>query len=131
MLWIRLYRGVCIENVLSTSRLVIVSTDSHVAGYRIASHLGIVSGNTVRAKHVGRDFGAFLRNIVGGEIRAYSSLLTEARREATTRMVEEAQRLGANGVILVRFSASDVALGAVELYVYGTAVRMESSAGGD
>jgi len=110
---------------------MIVSTDSHVAGYRIASHLGIVSGNTVRAKHIGRDFGAFLRNIAGGEIRAYSSLLTEARREATARMVEEAQQLGANGVILVRFSASDVALGAVELYVYGTAVRMESSAGGD
>ncbi len=96
-----------------------------VPGKTITRFFGLVSGSTVRAKHIGKDFLAGFKNIVGGELRAYTELLTEARTEAVSRMVEEAQSLGANAVVNVRFSTSSVAQGAAELFAYGTAVTVE------
>ena len=83
---------------------------------------GLVQGNTIRAKHVGRDIGAGLKNLVGGELKAYTELMAEARREAVDRMLAQAVALGANAVVNVRFTTSQVANGAAELYAYGTAV---------
>lgn len=93
-----------------------------IPGKKIMEHYGLVSGSTVRAKHLGRDFLAGLKNIVGGELKAYTELLQEARDQATERMMEQARQLGANAIINVRFATSSVAQGASELYVYGTAV---------
>ena len=101
---------------------MIVTNIETIPGLNIISHLGLVQGNTVRAKHVGRDIMAGLKNIVGGELRGYTELLTDAREEATTRMIQEARTLGANAVVNVRYSTSSVSAGASELYVYGTAV---------
>lgn len=96
-----------------------------IPGTKIVKHLGMVQGNTVRAKHVGKDILAGLKNIVGGELKAYTELLTDSREECTTRMLEEARELGANAVINIRFSTSSVSAGASELFVYGTAVFVE------
>lgn len=101
--------------------MIVVNTDT-VAGYRIQEVKGLVQGNTVRAKHAGRDIVAGLKNIVGGELKGYTELLTESRREAIQRMLGQAEQLGANGVINVRFTTSSVTSGAAELYAYGTAV---------
>lgn len=101
---------------------MIVTNIETVPGRQITQHLGLVQGNTVRAKHVGRDIMAGLKNIVGGELKGYTELLTDARQEATRRMVEEAEAKGENAVINVRFSTSSITAGASELYVYGTAV---------
>ena len=101
---------------------MIVTTIEMVPGREIKEHLGLVQGNTVRTKHVGRDIMAGLKNIVGGELQGYTELLDEARSEATERMISEARALGANAVVNVRFSTSAVTQGASELYVYGTAV---------
>ncbi|MCF6219706.1 MAG: YbjQ family protein [Robiginitomaculum sp.] len=91
-------------------------------GKTITQHLGMVQGNTVRAKHVGRDIMAGFKNIVGGELRGYTELLTESRDQSIDRMVDEARGLGANAILNVRFSTSSISAGASELYVYGTAV---------
>ena len=104
---------------------MIISNIEIIPGKRILKHLGMVQGNTVRAKHVGKDLLAGLKNIVGGELKAYTELLNEAREEATERMVEQARAIGANAVVNVRFSTSSVAAGAAELFVYGTAVVLE------
>ena len=88
------------------------------------SHLGLVTGSTVRAKHFGRDIAASFKNMLGGELKGYTELLHEAREEATQRMVLQAQGLGANAILNIRFSTSSVAQGAAELYVYGTAVKV-------
>lgn len=96
-----------------------------VPGKTIRAHYGLVSGSTVRAKHVGRDLMAGLKNIVGGELKGYTELLTESRNQAIDRMCEQARQLGANAVVNIRFSTSSVAAGAAELYVYGTAVLVE------
>ncbi len=96
-----------------------------VPGKTIIKHFGLVQGNTIRAKHVGRDIMAGLKNIFGGELTGYTELLSESRQEATDRMVKQAQALGANAVLNVRFSTSSVTQGAAELYAYGTAVLME------
>ncbi|MGJ8562906.1 MAG: YbjQ family protein [Alphaproteobacteria bacterium] len=104
---------------------MIVTNIESVPGRTITQHLGLVQGNTVRAKHVGRDIMAGLKNIVGGELRGYTELLTDAREEATNRMIEAAHELGGNAVINVRFSTSSVSAGASELYVYGTAVIVQ------
>ncbi|MEJ6602636.1 MAG: YbjQ family protein [Verrucomicrobiia bacterium] len=106
------------------SDLLLTNLES-VPGRLIAEHYGLVSGNTVRAKNVGRDIAASFKNLVGGELKGYTELLSEARQQATDRMVEQARALGANAVINVRFSTSSVAQGAAELYVYGSAVRVE------
>lgn len=96
-----------------------------VPGKTIIKHFGLVQGNTIRAKHVGRDLMAGLKNIFGGELKGYTELLSEARQEATERMVMQAQAMGANAVLNVRFSTSSVTQGAAELYAYGTAVLLE------
>ncbi len=96
-----------------------------VPGKTISRHFGLVQGNTIRAKHVGRDIMAGLKNIFGGELTGYTELLSESRQEATDRMVAQAQALGANAVLNVRFSTSSVTQGAAELYAYGTAVLLE------
>lgn len=88
-------------------------------------HYGLVQGSTIRAKHVGKDFVAGLKNIVGGELKAYTELLQESRAEATNRMIAQARELGANAVINVRFTTSSVAQGASEILSYGTAVLVE------
>ncbi|MCA3069193.1 MAG: YbjQ family protein [Rhodocyclaceae bacterium] len=96
-----------------------------IPGKRVVRHLGLVQGSTVRAKHVGRDLLASLKNIVGGELTGYTELLNEAREEATERMVRQAQAAGANAVLNVRFSTSSITQGAAELFAYGTAVVVE------
>lgn len=96
-----------------------------VPGKKIIQHFGLVQGNTIRAKHVGKDFLAGLKNIFGGELGAYTELLAESRQEATDRMVEQAKSMGANAIVNIRYSTSSVAQGAAELYAYGTAVKVD------
>ena len=96
-----------------------------IPGKRIKEHLGLVQGSTVRTKHVGRDIMASFKNIFGGELRGYTELLHESREEAVNRMKQQAEAVGANAVLNVRFSTSSVAQGAAELFAYGTAVVME------
>lgn len=96
-----------------------------IPGTVVRQHLGMVQGNTVRAKHVGKDILAGFKNIFGGELRAYTELLSEAREEAVARMVQQAQAIGANAVVNVRFSTSSISAGAAELFAYGTAVVVE------
>ena len=104
---------------------MLVTNVESVPGKRIAEHYGIVQGSTIRAKHIGRDLMAGLKNIVGGELTGYTELLIEARQEAMDRMKAQAQEAGANAVVNVRFSTSSVAQGAAEILCYGTAVRVE------
>ena len=104
---------------------MILSNTETIPGKTITRFFGVVSGSTVRAKHIGKDILASLKNIVGGELRAYTELLTEARADAVERMVEEANSLGANAVVNIRFSTSSVTQGAAELFAYGTAVNVE------
>ena len=104
--------------------MIIVNTDS-IEGKNIAGSLGIVKGNTVRAKWFGKDFLAGLRNLVGGEVTEYTEMLTEAREEALSRMIAEAERLGADAVVNVRFQTSQLTQAASEILVYGTAVKVE------
>ncbi len=96
-----------------------------VPGRTIVEHYGIVQGSTIRAKHLGRDFAAGLKNIVGGELRGYTELLQESRDQAFQRMIQQAEELGANAVVNVRFATSSVAAGASEILCYGTAVLAE------
>jgi uncharacterized protein YbjQ (UPF0145 family) len=104
---------------------MIISTTESVAGHRVAQTLGLVRGNTIRARHIGRDIKALGRNIVGGEISEYTKLMAEAREQALDRMVEEAQELGANAIITTRFATSMVTSGGAELLAFGTAVVVE------
>lgn len=104
---------------------MIVTTSDTVAGKRVVRTLGLARGNTVRARHIGRDILAGLRNIVGGEVQEYTKLLAESREQALDRMVEEARLLGANAIIGTRFVTSMVAQGMAELLAYGTAVVVE------
>ena len=104
---------------------MIVVTSYEIAGKRVARTLGIVRGNTVRCRNVGRDIIAGFRNLVGGEVYEYTKLLGEARESALDRMIEETRQLGGNAVIGVRFATSEVAKGAAEILAYGTAVIVE------
>lgn len=104
---------------------MIITNIETIPGKTIIKHLGMVSGNTVRSKHVGRDLMAGLKNIFGGELRGYTELLTESREEAVKRMTDQARAVGANAVVNVRFSTSSVTAGAAELFAYGTAVVVE------
>ncbi len=104
---------------------MIVTNIDHVPGQNIVEHFGLVSGSTIRAKHIGKDIMAGLKNLVGGELKGYTQLLQESRDQALERMIAQARQLGANAVINVRFSTSSVAQGAAELYVYGTAVKVQ------
>ncbi|MEZ5477622.1 MAG: YbjQ family protein [Thiolinea sp.] len=96
-----------------------------IPGQTIRQHLGLVQGSSVRAKHVGRDIMASLKNLFGGELKGYTELLQDSREEAMQRMIQQAEAIGANAVLNVRFSTSSVAQGAAEIYVYGTAVILE------
>lgn len=104
--------------------MIVVNTES-IPGYRLRESKGLVQGNTIRAKHLGRDMAAGLKNLVGGELRGYTELLIEARRQALERMIAQAEQLGANAVVNVRFTTSAITQGAAELYAYGTAVIAE------
>ena len=104
---------------------MLISNIEVIPGRRVTRHLGMVQGNTVRTKHVGRDMMAGLKNIFGGELRGYTELLQEAREEAVGRMVQQAEAIGANAVVNVRFSTSSVTAGAAELFAYGTALVLE------
>lgn len=96
-----------------------------VPGRKISKHLGLVQGSTVRSKHIGRDIMAGFKNVLGGELTGYTELLQESREEATQRMVAQAEAIGANAVLNIRFSTSSISQGAAELFAYGTAVVLE------
>lgn len=104
---------------------MLVTNIELVPGKKITKHYGLVQGSSVRAKHVGRDIMASFKNIFGGELKGYTELLQESREEAVGRMVDQANAVGANAVLNVRFSTSSVAAGAAELFAYGTAVVLE------
>lgn len=104
---------------------MLIVTSETVAGHRIVKTLGLVRGNTVRARHLGKDILAGLRNIVGGEIHEYGKLIAESREQALDRMTAEAQSLGANAIVTTRFTTSVLAAGAAELLAVGTAVVIE------
>lgn len=106
---------------------MIVTTTLFVPGHEDAEILGMVRGNTVRARHLGRDIAASFKNIVGGEIHEYTKLMAEAREQAADRMVAEARARGADAVVGVRFSTSEISRGAAEILVYGTAVKFTAS----
>lgn len=96
-----------------------------VPGKSVVKHLGLVQGSTVRAKHVGRDLMAGFKNLVGGELTGYTELLHESREEAINRMIKQAESIGANAILNIRFSTSSITSGASELYTYGTAVVLD------
>ncbi len=104
---------------------MIIVTTENIANKRIVRTLGLVRGNTVRARHIGKDIMAGLRNIVGGEIHEYAKLMAESREQTLDRMIEEAEELGANAIVTVRFTTSVMMGGAAELLATGTAVVME------
>ena len=104
---------------------MIVTTTRDIAGKRIVRTLGLVRSNTIRARHIKQDIIAFFRNVVGGEVSEYTKLFAEAREQALDRMIEEAREIGANAVVEVRFSTSEVMAGAAELMAFGTAVVVE------
>ncbi len=104
---------------------ILISNIEVIPGKRVSQHLGLVMGSTVRAKHAGKDIMAGLKNIFGGELGGYTELLSEARQEATDRMIEQTRAIGGNAVINVRFSTSSITAGASEILAYGTAVVLE------
>jgi len=106
---------------------MLLSNTEYLPGHRVTRHLGLVQGSTVRAKHIGRDVMAGLKNLVGGELKGYTELLNESRAQALERMQTQARQLGANAVINVRFSTSNITAGASELLAYGTAVTIEGT----
>ena len=113
------------HNDKSVENVMLISNLEFIPDRKVIKHLGLVQGSTVRAKHIGRDFMAGLKNMVGGELKGYTELLNESRDEALARMMEQARQAGANAVLNVRFSTSSVAAGASEIFAYGTAVVLE------
>ncbi len=103
---------------------MILTTLNNIPGREIKEALDLVKGNTIRAKHIGKDIMAGLRNLVGGEIKEYTEALSEAREVALKRMTEEAEKLGADAIVGIRFTTSQIMGGAAELLVYGTAVKI-------
>lgn len=108
---------------------MILTNIETVPGMKIVGNFGLVSGSTVRAKNAVLDIGASLKNVVGGELKSYTELLTAARQEAISRMEQQAQMLGANAIVNVRFATSAITAGAAEVYAYGTAVKVQPVAG--
>jgi uncharacterized protein YbjQ (UPF0145 family) len=104
---------------------MIITTTDEIPGRRVTKTLGLVRGNTIRARHLGRDIGALLRNVVGGEIREYTKMMAESREQAIDRMVSDAERLGANAIVGARFTTSMIMSGAAEIVAYGTAVVLD------
>jgi len=105
---------------------ILLATTDEIAGRKIVSHLGIARGNTIRARHVGKDIMASLRNIVGGEVHEYTKLMAESREQAIDRMIDEARTLGADAIVGMRFTTSIISQGAAELLAYGTAVKLDN-----
>jgi uncharacterized protein YbjQ (UPF0145 family) len=103
---------------------MIVVTTEQIEGKRITETLGLVRGSTIRARHMGRDIMAGLRNIVGGEVKEYTVMLAQAREEALQRMIEQAEKMGANAIVGARFATAMVMSGAAEMLAYGTAVKV-------
>lgn len=103
---------------------MILTNVEFVPNREIIEHFGLVQGSTIRAKHVGRDIAASIKNIFGGELKGYTELLVESRNEALGRMIKQAQSMGANAIVNVRFSTSSIAAGAAEILCYGTAVKV-------
>jgi len=101
---------------------MILATSDSLAGYRITETLGLVRGNTIRARHIGQDLKALFRNLIGGEVVEYTKLLAESREQSIDRMVANAEALGANAILGMRFTTSEIMGGAAELLAYGTAV---------
>ena len=104
---------------------MLLSTSSEIPGKKIVKHIGLVKGNTIRARHLGRDIVAGLRGVVGGEISDYTKMMAESREQALDRMVEDAKALGANAIVNIRITTSMIMSGAAEILVYGTAVVAE------
>ena len=104
---------------------MLLSTTDNIEGKKIVKHLGLVRGNTIRARHIGRDIMAGIRNVVGGEISDYTKMMAESREQAIDRMIEEAEKLGANAVVSMRFATSMIMQSASEILAYGTAVVVE------
>ncbi|MFN7904678.1 MAG: YbjQ family protein [Pseudobdellovibrionaceae bacterium] len=107
---------------------MILTTIDEVPGKRVIEHYGLVTGSTVRSKHFGTDILAGFKNIIGGELKGYTELMEQTRDEAVKRMMQQAQAKGADAVIGIRFSTSDVAPGAAEVFAYGTAVKLVPAA---
>ncbi|MEJ2704557.1 MAG: YbjQ family protein [Sedimentisphaerales bacterium] len=104
---------------------MLLATTDMIHGRKIVKHLGLVRGNTIRARHLGRDIMAGLRNVVGGEVTDYTKMMAESREQSIDRMIEEAQKLGANAIVGIRFSTTEMMQHAAEIMVYGTAVVVE------
>jgi uncharacterized protein YbjQ (UPF0145 family) len=104
---------------------MIITTSNDIPGKRMVKTLGLVKGNTIRARHIGRDMMALLRHLVGGEVTDYTKMMAESREQALDRMSQQAQKLGANAVTCLRFSTSYIMSGAAEILAYGTAVVVE------
>ncbi|MGB2805993.1 MAG: YbjQ family protein [Candidatus Zixiibacteriota bacterium] len=104
---------------------MIITTSNEIPGKRMVKTLGLVKGNTIRARHVGRDIMALFRHMVGGEVSDYTKMMAESREQALDRMTQQAQKRGANAVIMLRFSTSFIMSGAAEILAYGTAVVVE------
>ncbi|TVP56820.1 MAG: YbjQ family protein [Gemmatimonadales bacterium] len=109
---------------------MVVTTTSEITGTRVRRTLGLVRGNTIRTKHFGKDILAWLRYLVGGEIPEYTKMMAQSREQALDRMIEEAEKLGANAVLCTRFQTSKIMSGASEILCYGTAVVLERDSGG-
>ena len=106
------------------SRMILTTTES-IPGKEVVEVLGLVRGNTIRAKHVGKDIVAGLRTLVGGEVKEYTEMMIEARSQAIARMIKEAEELGANAIVGVRFTTSQIMTTAAELMAFGTAVKIK------
>ena len=104
---------------------MLLTTTHTIHGKNIVKQLGLVRGNTIRARHIGKDIMAGLRNVVGGEVEEYTKLMAESREQAIDRMVEDAKKLGANAIVGVKFSTTEIMDHAAEILVYGTAVIVE------
>ena len=105
---------------------MIITSSCNVAGHRVIKTLGLAKGNTIRARHLGKDILAIFRNMAGGEIHEYTKMMAEAREQAIDRLVEDAESLGANAVVAMRFQTSMIQAGAAEMLCYGTAVVVEN-----
>ena len=104
---------------------MLIVTSNDIPGKKITETLGLVKGEMVQSKHLGKDFLASMKNIVGGEVRSYTKMISESRNIATKRMIEEAEKLGADAIICVRYGSSGVMQGAAEVIAYGTAVKVK------
>ncbi|MFC1482023.1 YbjQ family protein [Candidatus Neomarinimicrobiota bacterium] len=103
---------------------MLLSTQDQIVGQEIIETMGLVRGNTVRARHIGRDIVAAFRNVVGGEVMEYTKMMAESREQALDRLIDQAKELGANAIVGIRFTSASVMAGAAEIVVYGTAVKL-------